>query len=72
MKNYSFDKVREALENKGFAPDGSFGNEMDGFMTTFTKESDTGGFVIANVEEFEGEVTIDGKRPTTWYNEFYL
>ena len=71
MKNYTFEQVQASLFKIGFFPENSFGNEIDGFMTSFVKPTETGGSEMANVDEWnDGSVTIDGMHPTVWYKEY--
>jgi hypothetical protein len=68
MKNYNFTQVRKALENKGFAPSRSFGNESES-TTIFEKSDDTQyGFECATVQEWieDGTCTINGLNPSEW------
>jgi len=68
MKNYTFNQVRKALENKEFQPTRSFGDEM--IVTTFFQKSDGTQFGVecATVEEWleDGTCTIDGLNPKEW------
>jgi len=68
MKTYNFTQVRKALENNGFVPKQSFGNETES-TTIFEKSSGTQyGFECATVEEWieDGTCTIDGMCPKEW------
>tara|TARA_R110000824_G_scaffold226135_3_gene413842 strand:+ start:197 stop:421 length:225 start_codon:yes stop_codon:yes gene_type:complete len=68
MKNYNFTQVRKALENKGFAPYKSFGNDRES-TTMFKKSSGTQlGVELATVEIWieDGTCTIDGLCPSKW------
>ena len=68
MKTYNFNQVRNALENKGFIPTKTFGNESE-VTTIFEKSSGTQfGLSFANVEEWleDGTCTIDGLCPIKW------
>ena len=71
MKNYTFNQVRKALENKGFQPSRSFGDEFWS-TTLFEKSSGTQfGLEFATVEEHlkNGVCTIDGLNPKEWGNQ---
>ena len=68
FKKYNFTQVRKALENNGFAPSKSFGDETSA-TTIFEKPNGTSyGFELATVEECieEGTCTIDGLCPKEW------
>ena len=69
MKNYKFNQVRKALENRGFYPVRGFGDEWS-VTTVFEKSSGTQfGFEFVQVEEWlmeNGKCTIDGLNPKKW------
>ena len=66
MKNYNFTQVQKALENKGFYPYKSFGNDTE--VTTVFKQSSSTDFSIemVTVEEWvqDGSCTIEGLCPS--------
>lgn len=68
MKKYSFNKVRIALERRGYVALKSFGNECE-CTTIFEKSSGTQyGIECATVEEWleDGSCTISGLCPSEW------
>ena len=67
MKEYTFNQVRKALENKGFQPERSFSSDTD-YTTIFEKSNGSNSYECAIVEEWiaDGTCTIDGLNPSKW------